>query len=110
MQRIAQIAKWHQAFYEKIKQHKSVLDIRQTGTILAIELRSDAPTGYLNQISQKVTSFFLEKAVLIRPLGNVIYVLPPYCVKNEEISQVYSAIDAFLQDCLDELNCIIPGV
>jgi adenosylmethionine-8-amino-7-oxononanoate aminotransferase len=101
MQRIAQIAKWHQAFYEKIKQHKSVLDIRQTGTILAIELRSDAPTGYLNQISQKVTSFFLEKAVLIRPLGNVIYVLPPYCVKNEEISQVYSSIDAFLQDCFD---------
>jgi adenosylmethionine-8-amino-7-oxononanoate aminotransferase len=101
MQRIAQIAKWHQAFYEKIKQHKSVLDIRQTGTILAIELRSDAPTGYLNQISQKVTSFFLEKAVLIRPLGNVIYVLPPYCVKNEEVSQVYSAIDAFLQDCFD---------
>lgn len=96
MQKVAQITIWHQAFYEKIKQHKSVLDIRQTGTILAIELRSDAPTGYLNQISQKVTPFFLEKGVLIRPLGNVIYVLPPYCITDAELNQVYEVVELFL--------------
>ena len=96
MQRIAQIAKWHKAFYEKIKLHKSVLDIRQTGTILAIELRSDAPSGYLNQLSQRVTPFFLEKGVLIRPLGNVIYILPPYCITDAELQQIYAAVELFL--------------
>jgi len=96
MQRVAQIAVWHQQFCEKVKLHKPVLNIRQTGTILAIELRSDSPSGYLNLLSQKVTPFFLEQGVLIRPLGNVIYILPPYCIAEAELNRVYDAVELFL--------------
>lgn len=96
MQKVAQIAQAHLLFKTKISSHPAVFDVRQSGSILAIELQSTAASGYLNTISEKVTPFFLEKSILLRPLGNVIYVLPPYCVSPKELADVYAAIEAFL--------------
>jgi adenosylmethionine-8-amino-7-oxononanoate aminotransferase len=51
-------------------------------------------TGYLAQIGPRLHSFFRERQVLLRPLGNTIYVLPPYCVTDEDLSAIYDAIAA----------------
>jgi adenosylmethionine---8-amino-7-oxononanoate aminotransferase len=63
------------------------------GTITALDL--DVPDdGYLAGIGPKLYSLFLERGVLLRPLGNTIYVMPPYCVTEDELDRVYAAIGA----------------
>ena len=68
-------------------------NVRQTGTITAMDLEvPDA--GYLAQIGPKLQACFREARILLRPLGNTIYVLPPYCVTAEDLTMVYDAIAA----------------
>ncbi len=68
-------------------------NVRQLGTIAALDL--DVPDGgYLAGIGPKLYDMFLERGVLLRPLGNTIYVMPPYCITAEELDLVYAAIDA----------------
>ena len=74
-------------------------NVRQLGTITALEVEvPDA--GYLAAIGPKLYAFFLERKVLLRPLGNTIYVMPPYCISDAELDQVYDAIRA-AADSLD---------
>jgi len=50
----------------------------------------------LSEIRKKIYPFFLERNILLRPLGNVIYVLPPYVIKDDELAIIYNAIQEFL--------------
>jgi adenosylmethionine-8-amino-7-oxononanoate aminotransferase len=56
-----------------------------------LELRAD-DAGYLSALRPKLYSFFLERGVLLRPLGNVVYVLPPYVIRPEDLHRVYDVI------------------
>lgn len=67
---------------------------RQIGTIAAIEL--DAPVGYLSSIGGELAAFSLQEGVLLRPLGNVVYCLPPYCTTEEELLRVYEIVQRFI--------------
>lgn len=74
-----------------------VRDIRRTGTVLAIELDVGNDTGYLNTQRDKIYDYFLDRGVLLRPLGNIIYVLPPYSFTSIELDMTYTAISDFLR-------------
>jgi adenosylmethionine-8-amino-7-oxononanoate aminotransferase len=90
--RIDEIARHHMNALACFRGRPEILDIRQTGTIAAIELRvSDA--GYLATLGPRLNAFYLERDVLLRSLGNVVYVLPPYCIRASEIDRIYDAID-----------------
>ena len=89
---IKNIAKSHEIFAKRINSIEIIKDIRQTGTILAIELKSDS-SGYASSVRQKLYQDFLDQGVLLRPLGNVIYILPPYCIKEKELEKVYKVIE-----------------
>lgn len=93
---IKNIAKSHETFTNTIKSLEIIKDIRQTGTILAIELKSDS-SGYASSVRQQLYQDFLSQGVLLRPLGNVIYILPPYCIKEKELKKVYKVIEAKLK-------------
>lgn len=93
---IKRISERHQSFINKIKNHQQVKAVNSLGTILSIELISDESTSYLNSSRKKIYRFFLEKNILLRPLGNVIYVLPPYVITDEQLQTVYAAIEEFL--------------
>ncbi|GAA4111723.1 adenosylmethionine--8-amino-7-oxononanoate transaminase [Aminobacter aganoensis] len=67
-------------------------NVRTTGTIAALDLVV-GKGGYLAEVGPKLRAFFLERGLLIRPLGNVIYVLPPYCVTSAELDRLYDAVD-----------------
>ncbi len=71
--------------------------IRQCGTILAIEINTTEKTHYQNKLASKVTPFFLEHGIFLRPLGNVIYLVPPYTTTTDDLDQVYSAIELFCE-------------
>ena len=95
-QSIQQISQSHSEFVSKNKNHKAIKNIRSLGTILAIELQTQEGTSYFSEARKKIYPFFLEQNILLRPLGNVIYVLPPYVIKQEELNYIYSAIEKFL--------------
>jgi adenosylmethionine-8-amino-7-oxononanoate aminotransferase len=65
--------------------------VRQLGTITALDL-AVGDAGYLAGAGPKLQAFFLERGLLLRPLGNTIYVMPPYCITAAELDLVYAAI------------------
>ncbi len=67
-------------------------NIRRIGTITAMDLAVPG-AGYLADVGPKLRAFFRERKVLIRPLGNIIYLMPPYCVTAAELDRAYDAID-----------------
>lgn len=93
---IERIAKNHQEHMVKIADHKMVKNIRSLGTILAIELNL-GNTSYMNKSRNALYKFFQDRGILMRPLGNVIYILPPFIMTDEQLGQVYGAIDELLE-------------
>jgi adenosylmethionine---8-amino-7-oxononanoate aminotransferase len=94
--RIATIAKITAERLEQLKDFAVAGETRQIGTIGAIELRAE-DAGYLSAMRPKLYRFFLERGVLLRPLGNVVYVLPPYVISPDELHRVYDVIFEALQ-------------
>ena len=89
--RIAAIEKAHAARLPAFASHPRVADARHIGTVAAIELKvPDA--GYLSSLRPRLYEFYLNRGVLLRPLGNVVYVLPPYVITPEEVHHVYDVI------------------
>ncbi|MCX6199427.1 MAG: adenosylmethionine--8-amino-7-oxononanoate transaminase [Bacteroidetes bacterium] len=97
-EKITRIETQHAAFAETLKNDKRVKEVRQRGTILAIEMQTDEASGYLNNIRDHAYQFFIERKIILRPLGNVIYILPPYCISNDDLKKVYGAISDFLAE------------
>ena len=89
--RIAALAASHAAHLEDFKKDARFADVRQLGTIAALDLRVE-DSGYLAGIATELYSFFLGKGLLLRPLGNTIYAMPPYCATREELKAAYTAI------------------
>ncbi len=66
---------------------------RRCGTITALDLKVPQG-GYLAEVGPKLRAFFLERGFLVRPLGNVLYLMPPYCITPAELDALYGAIGA----------------
>ena len=74
-------------------------DVRVIGGVGAVELASDKP-GYLDGIGPRLAAAFLERGLLLRPLGNVVYFMPPYCITESEtawaLEQIATVLRSFL--------------
>jgi adenosylmethionine-8-amino-7-oxononanoate aminotransferase len=70
---------------------------RQLGTILSFEI-DNGKDGYLNNISSQVTQLALSKGVFLRPLGNTLYIMPPYCISEEQLQKVYDVVEEILEE------------
>ena len=64
---------------------------RQIGTIAAMEIGS-GKDDYLSSLAPRLLAFFRERDLLLRPLGNTVYVMPPYCIADADLDSVYAAI------------------
>lgn len=93
---ISRIAARHMHFADVIRQHPKLSDVRQQGTILAVEVRIPEGNSYFSSIRDVAYAYFLERGLLIRPCGNVIFLNPPFCTTNEELAQMYAGISSFL--------------
>ena len=97
-QNIKRIEHAHASFLEKIKDHPKIKTIRQTGTILAMEWETGNNTSYFSSLRDTLYNYFLEAGIILRPLGNIIYILPPYCITDAELSYIYGKIEQALQE------------
>ncbi len=95
---IKRIEKKHAAFLQEIKSHKALIDVRQLGTILAFEIKTPERTNYLNSLAEYISEFFVERGIILRPLGNIMYILPPYCVSDDDLDYMYEAVEEFLNE------------
>ena len=95
--RIAAIAAQHARWLARLADDGRFENLRQAGTIAAVDIKvGDA--GYLAGIGPRLYAFFQSRNLLLRPLGNTVYILPPYCVTPEDLDEVYDAISDSVGD------------
>lgn len=92
LDQIRLISEKHLEFSKILKQHPKVENTRQAGTILAWEIKNDEQTSYFNEIGKIFYEEFLKRGIIMRPLGNVIYLVPPYCITCDELDFIYQNI------------------
>lgn len=97
MEKIVQISDEHRKFAEVLEKHSSVENVRQCGTILAFDIyKAGEERNYFHSMRDTIYNHFLNKGILLRPLGNTLYILPPYCITKEELQWLYSEVLEFL--------------
>lgn len=82
----------HLRHLEELKTHPRLEKLRVKGTIAAMDIVNDEKGGYLNPAASRIKKECVDYGVLLRPLGNVLYLMPPYCVTEDEISLMYDKI------------------
>ena len=95
LSKIHSISKLHEAFAKRIKSNSAFRDVRQQGTILAMEFEVGEESGYLSSLRDQLYRFYIERHIMLRPLGNVLYILPPYCISEADLQLIYSAVEEF---------------
>jgi adenosylmethionine---8-amino-7-oxononanoate aminotransferase len=101
LKQINQISLTQKNFLCELQESKFInffSNIRSQGTILALEFKTTEQSGYFNNLKEKIVKYFLKQNILIRPLGNVLYLLPPYCSTNKDLQKVYNTIFDFIKD------------
>ncbi|MFQ6539691.1 MULTISPECIES: adenosylmethionine--8-amino-7-oxononanoate transaminase [Aphanothece] len=86
----------HRPHLELLSHHPLVRRPRCLGTVAAFEVAVDQP-GYLNAVGRRIQHLCLERGVYLRPLGNVVYLLPPLCLSDAQLERCYAAIGAALE-------------
>jgi len=89
-----EIERAHRKGLGRLARHPAVCRPRGLGTVAAFELAGAG--GYLDPLGPALAAFALDEGVLLRPLGNVVYLLPPYCATPAEIARVYDTVERFL--------------
>lgn len=92
IQQREQIAKAYLMAIELLKRGKNIENVRTLGTILALDIVQNGQTGYFSEKRNFLYNEFLKRDILLRPLGNTIYILPPYVITAEELAKVIEAI------------------
>jgi adenosylmethionine-8-amino-7-oxononanoate aminotransferase len=85
----------HRRGLARLASHPRVRAPRALGTVAAFDLHGDE--GYLSLAASGLPSFALERGLLVRPLGNVVYLLPPYCITEQELDDAYDIIAQWLE-------------
>ncbi len=88
----------HLPHLKKLIKHPKVEKPRITGTIAAFDIKVEEAGGYLNTAGSILKKIAIQNGVYIRPLGNVIYLLPPLCINDSQLEQCYDAIHKGLDE------------
>jgi adenosylmethionine-8-amino-7-oxononanoate aminotransferase len=92
LENIQRISAKHALFLKEIEGHKKVKSVRQTGTVIAIEWNTKQGTSYLSDLRNQLYAYFLERGIILRPLGNIIYILAPYVINDTDLDYIYDTI------------------
>jgi adenosylmethionine-8-amino-7-oxononanoate aminotransferase len=90
LERVADLSRRQAERLTLLSACSAISNPRQLGTITAVEI--DGAAGYLSDLAPRLLAFFRSSDLLLRPLGNTVYVMPPYCIKDQDLDHVYQAI------------------
>jgi len=91
-ERIRTIESIHRERLTRLSSQAAVETVRWLGDVGVLELRAPDP-GYLSAMRDRLYAFFIDHGVLLRPLGNVVYVLPPYVISPSQLNMVYDVVE-----------------
>ena len=94
---IARINQSHLNFESAIKNHPKVKTTRVLGVIFALEIITENQESYYGTLRNKLYDFFIENGVILRPVGNIVYILPPYIISQNQLEKVYQTIEKALE-------------
>ena len=89
--------KFYLDFQEQIKQHPKVTTTRVLGVIFALEIKTESSASYYGSLRNKLYDFFIENGVILRPVGNIVYILPPYIITDEQLQRIYQVVENALE-------------
>jgi adenosylmethionine-8-amino-7-oxononanoate aminotransferase len=95
--KIETINSYFRDFEKELSRFSFICNVAVLGTMLRFELDINNK-GYLSTIKSDIIHFYRKKGIMIRPLGNIIYFLPPYCVSQNDLSRLFDATIDFLQN------------
>jgi len=90
---IIRVNQSHLAFEKLIKNHPKVAKTRVLGVIFALEIKTESQASYYGTLRNKLYDFFIENGVILRPVGNVVYILPPYIIENDQLQKIYDVVE-----------------
>ena len=94
---INRINQKHLVFQNHIKNHPKVATTRVRGVIFALEIKSENQEAYYGNLRNQLYDFFIENGIVLRPVGNIVYILPPYIISDEQLNKVYAVIENALE-------------
>lgn len=94
---LKRINQQHLAFQERIKNHPKAVTTRVLGVIFALEIKSNSAESYYGTMRTKLYNFFIDKGVILRPVGNIVYILPPYIMTDDQLQKVYTIIEEAIE-------------
>ncbi|WP_309608504.1 adenosylmethionine--8-amino-7-oxononanoate transaminase [Flavobacterium sp.] len=94
---IVRINKNHLDFQKHIQTHPKVKTTRVLGVIFALEIKTENQESYYGNLRNKLYDFFIENGLILRPVGNIVYVLPPYIISNLHLEKIYKTIEEALE-------------
>lgn len=98
-QNIARINTRHLAFKAMVENHQRVKTARVLGVIFALEIERENES-YYGSFRNRLYDFFIANGVIMRPVGNIIYILPPYIITDEYLEKIYGIIEEALETIL----------
>lgn len=94
---IARVNTNHLAFEKRVQSHPKVVTTRVLGVIFALEIKTESAASYYGNLRNKLYNFFIENGVILRPVGNIVYILPPYIITDEQLEKVYQVVESALE-------------
>lgn len=89
---IQRINNKHKQFKLRIKNNPKIKTTRVLGVIFALELETESKESYYGNLRNKLYDFFIDNGIIIRPVGNIIYILPPYIISDELLEKIYDTV------------------
>ena len=87
----------HLAFEKRVQSHPKVVTTRVLGVIFALEIKTESAASYYGNLRNKLYNFFIENGMILRPVGNIVYILPPYVITDEQLEKVYQVVESALE-------------
>lgn len=96
-QHLIRINKNHLEFKKHIENHSMVTASRVLGVIFALEIKTETSASYYGSLRNRLYDFFIESGIILRPVGNIVYILPPYVITDEQLQKVYEVVEKALE-------------
>jgi adenosylmethionine-8-amino-7-oxononanoate aminotransferase len=94
---ISRVNVHHLAFQKRIENHPKVTTTRVLGVIFALEIKTENQASYYGALRNKLYDFFIENGVILRPVGNIVYILPPYIITDSQLQKIYNVVESALE-------------
>ena len=98
---LADVKRVNDFYYMQLERfkHLPAKNVRILGDIFAFDVEKSG-NDYVSSVGVKLYDYYRKNGVLLRPLGNTVYIMPPYCISNESLIKVFDVIEKSLKECL----------